>query len=34
MLFAIADINANIAKILQLLEGDIGGEEGLQEDDS
>jgi hypothetical protein len=34
MLFAFADINAHVAKILQLLEQEPGGEEGLEEDDS
>jgi len=34
MLFAIADLNANVERILQLLEGDLGGDEGLPEEDA
>jgi hypothetical protein len=34
MLFAIADINANVEHIVDLLEGGEGGEEGLPEEDS
>jgi len=34
MLFAIADLNANVERILQLLEGGLGGDEGLSEEDS
>jgi hypothetical protein len=34
MLFAIADINVNVEKILTFPEGENGGEEGLQEEDS
>jgi hypothetical protein len=34
MLFAIADINVNVERILTLLEGENGGEEGLHEEDS
>jgi hypothetical protein len=34
MLFTIADINANTAKILRLLEEELGGEEGLEEDNA
>jgi hypothetical protein len=34
MLFAIADLNANVERILQLLEGELGGEEGLPEEDT
>jgi hypothetical protein len=33
MLFAIADINVNVERILTLLEGENGGEEGLREED-
>ena len=33
-LFAIADINVNVERILTFLEGENGGEEGLQEEDS
>ena len=33
-MFAVHDINANIRKIKQLLEGEDGGEEGLPEDDA
>jgi hypothetical protein len=34
MLFAIADLNANVERILRLLEGELGGDEGLPEEDS
>jgi hypothetical protein len=34
MLFAIADLNVNVERILTLLEEENGGEEGLQEEDS
>jgi hypothetical protein len=34
MLFAIADLNANVERILELLEGEAGGDEGLPEEDS
>jgi hypothetical protein len=34
MLFAIADLNANVERILQLLERALGGDEGLPEEDS
>jgi hypothetical protein len=34
MLFAIADLNANVERILELLEGELGGDEGLPEEDS
>ena len=34
MLFAIADLNANVERILQLLEGGLDGDEGLSEEDS
>ena len=34
MLFAIADLNANVERILRLLEGDEDGDEGLTEADS
>jgi hypothetical protein len=34
MLFAFADINANVHRIRQLLEEELDGEEGLPEDDS
>jgi len=34
MLFTLSDMNVNIARILQLLEEQIDGEEGLPEDDS
>ena len=34
MLFAIADLNANVERILQLLEGELGGDEGLSEENS
>jgi hypothetical protein len=34
MLFAFADINANVARIVRPVEGDVDGEEGLPEDDS
>jgi hypothetical protein len=33
-LWAIADLNANVERILQLLEGDLGGDEGLPEEDA
>jgi hypothetical protein len=33
-LFAIADVNANVERILQLLEEEFGGEEGLPEADT
>lgn len=34
MLFAIADLNANVQAILSLLEEEFGGEEGLPEENS
>jgi hypothetical protein len=34
MLFALADINVNVDRIVDLLEGDGFGEEGLSEEDS
>jgi hypothetical protein len=34
MLFAIADLNANVERILQLLEEEFGGEEGVPEENS
>jgi hypothetical protein len=34
MLFAFADINANVRRIRELLEEELDGEEGLSEDDS
>ena len=34
MLFAVADLNANVERILRLLEEEIGGEEGLPEEDA
>lgn len=34
MLFAIADMNVHVARILELLEGEIGGEEEVPEDDA
>lgn len=34
MLFALADINVNVDRIVDLLEGDGDGEEGLPEEDS
>jgi len=34
MLFAIADLNANVERILQLLEGALGGDEGSPEENS
>jgi hypothetical protein len=34
MLFAIADINAKLSQIVDLLEGGIGGEEWPPEDDA
>jgi hypothetical protein len=34
MLFAIADMNANIRAIRELLEEEDGGEEGLSENDA
>jgi hypothetical protein len=34
MLFAIADINANVRAIRELLEEDDGGEQELPEDDT
>ena len=34
MLFAIADINVNVERILTILEGENGGEEDLQKEDS
>jgi hypothetical protein len=33
-LFAIADINVDVERILDLLEGEIDGEERFQEEDS
>ncbi len=33
ILFTLADINVNLAKVLRLLEEEFGGE-GLEEDDS
>jgi hypothetical protein len=34
MLFAIADLNAKVGRILQLLEEELGGGEALSEDDT
>jgi hypothetical protein len=34
MLFAIADLNAKVGQILQLLEEELGGGEALSEDDT
>lgn len=34
MLFAIADLNANVERILRLLEEEFGDEEGLSEEDA
>lgn len=34
MLFAVADLNANVERTLQLLESALGGDEGLPEEDS
>jgi hypothetical protein len=34
MLFAIADLNAKVGRILQLLEEEFGGGEALPEDDA
>ncbi|HEY8629449.1 MAG TPA: hypothetical protein VIL73_02745 [Gaiellaceae bacterium] len=34
MLFAIADLNAKVGRILQLLEEEFGGCEALPEDDT
>jgi hypothetical protein len=34
MLFAIADLNIHVEKILRLLQEEFGGEEGLEEEDS
>ena len=34
MLFAIADVNLHVARILRILEDEYGGGEALQEDDS
>jgi hypothetical protein len=34
MLFAIADLNAKVGRILQLLEEELGGGEALPEDDA
>ena len=34
MLFAIADLNAKVGQILQLLEEELGGGEALPEDDT
>jgi hypothetical protein len=33
-MFAIADLNANVERIVQLLEGESDGNEGLSEEDS
>jgi hypothetical protein len=33
-MFAIADLNANVERILRVLEGDSDGDEGLSEEDS
>jgi hypothetical protein len=33
-LFAIADLNANVERILRLLEGESDGDEGLSEEDA
>jgi len=34
MLFAIADLNENVRKIVELLEGEFDGGEAVPEDDS
>jgi hypothetical protein len=34
MLFAVADLNSNVERILQLLEEEPGGEEGLPQEDA
>jgi len=34
MLFEIADVNANVERILQLLEDELGGDQGLPEEDN
>jgi hypothetical protein len=34
MLFAIADLNAHVERILELLEEERGGEEGLPQEDA
>jgi hypothetical protein len=34
MLFAIADLNAKVGRILELLEEELGGGEALPEDDT
>jgi hypothetical protein len=34
MRFAIADINVNVERILSIMEGENGGEEGVPEEDS
>jgi hypothetical protein len=34
MLFSIADIRVNVRAIRELLEEELGGEEGLPEDDA
>jgi hypothetical protein len=33
-MFAIADLNANVERIVQILQGESNGEEGLPEEDS
>ncbi len=33
-MFLIADLNANVERIVQLLEGESDGDEGLSEEDS
>jgi hypothetical protein len=34
MLFAIADLNAKVLRIVEILEAEFGGEQGLSEDDA
>ena len=34
MLFAIADLNAKVLRIAEILEAELGGEQGLSEDDA
>lgn len=34
MLFAIADLNAEVLRIVEILEAEFGGEPGLSEDDA
>ena len=33
-MFAIADLNANVERIVRILQGESNGEEGLSEEDS